>query len=113
MKELEWLGDSKEKLKTFPEDARRDIGYALDFAQRGLKHPSSKPFKNVGAGVFEIVENCKTNTYRAVYAVKIGDVIYVLHSFKKKSKVGIKTPKNDVDIIKQRYKLAKIKGAIK
>ena len=64
----------------------------------------AKPFKGVGSGVYEIVKRYDSDTYRAVYAVKIGDSVYVLHAFQKKSKRGIKTPQTDVDLIKQRYK---------
>jgi phage-related protein len=56
------------------------------------------------AGVYEIIKRYDTDTYRAVYAVKIGETVYVLHAFQKKSKRGIKTPQADVDLIKQRYK---------
>jgi phage-related protein len=52
----------------------------------------------------KIVKRYDTDTYRAVYAVKIGETIYVLHAFQKKSKKGGKTPQADVDLIKQRYK---------
>jgi phage-related protein len=65
---------------------------------------NEQPFKGVGSGVYEIVKRYDTDTYRAVYAVKIGEKIYVLHAFQKKSKHGIKTPQADVDLIKQRYK---------
>jgi phage-related protein len=66
----------------------------------------AKPFKGVGAGVYEIVRRFDTDTYRAVYAVQIADEIYILHAFQKKSKSGIKTPKQDVELIKQRYRRA-------
>lgn len=65
-----------------------------------------KFFRGIASGVFEIVERFQTDTYRAVYAVQIGDHIYVLHVFQKKSKRGIKTPKRDVDLIKRRYREA-------
>jgi len=55
----------------------------------------------------EIISDHNKNTYRAVYIAKLGDDIYVLHSFQKKSKTGIKTPKQDIDLIKQRLALAK------
>ena len=55
-------------------------------------------------GWHEIVKRYDTDTYRAVYAIKIGEKIYILHAFQKKSKQGIKTPQSDVDLIKQRYK---------
>jgi len=60
----------------------------------------------IGSGIYEIVDRYDKDTYRAVYAVKLGNYIYVLHVFKKKSKQGISTPKEDVKIIKQRYKEA-------
>ena len=65
----------------------------------------SKPFKAVGSGVFEIRADYQTNTYRAVYAVKIGERVYVLHCFQKKSKRGIKTSKKEVDLIKRRLRI--------
>jgi len=63
--------------------------------------------KGLGSGVYEILEDYKSDTYRAVYTVKFESRIYVLHAFQKKSKSGIKTPKEDVDLIKSRIKMAK------
>lgn len=107
MKPLYWVGTALKDLKGFPQDVQRDVGYALHFAQLGIKHPKVKPLKNLEGGVMEIVSNFNTDTYRAVYAVKIGESIYVLHSFQKKSTQGISTPKHEIDIIKQRLKEAK------
>ena len=56
----------------------------------------------------EIVCNYDTNTFRAVYTVKIGDLVYILHCFQKKSKHGIKTPKQEIDLIKQRLREAEL-----
>jgi phage-related protein len=63
-----------------------------------------KGFK--GASVLEVVEDYHGDTYRAVYTVRFDDAIFVLHVFQKKSKRGIKTPKPELDLIKQRLKLA-------
>lgn len=46
------------------------------------------------------------DTFRAVYTVKFAEVVYILHAFQKKSKKGIATPKKDLDLIKQRLRLA-------
>ena len=62
--------------------------------------------KGIGNGVFEIVSPFDTNTYRAVYAVKLGSNIYVLHAFQKKSPKGIKTAQQDIDVVRSRYKKA-------
>jgi len=83
------------------------MGYALYQAQLGLKAPLAKPLRGFGgAGVLEIVEDHRGDTYRAVYTVKFSDFVYVLHAFQKKSKKGIATPKPDIDLIKKRLKIA-------
>jgi phage-related protein len=105
-KPVVWLGDSLKQVKSFPEEVRRHIGVALYDAQRGEKPPSAKPFKGVGSGVFEIVTRFDSDTWRTVYAAQIGKRIYILHAFQKKSPKGIKTPRRDEELIKQRYKLA-------
>lgn len=107
LKKVIWVGNSHKQLKTFPKEVQKGIGDALLFAQAGYKHPYAKPFKGVGIGVFEIVKPFDTDTYRAVYAVKVGDHIYVLHAFQKKSASGIKTAKQDIDLIKSRFREAK------
>lgn len=107
IKKVIWVGDSKKKLRNFPEEIKKGIGYALSFAQKGEMHPSAKPLKGFGSGVLEVVENAKSGTYRAVYTVQLGNEIYVLHTFQKKSTTGIATPKKELDLIKQRLILAK------
>jgi phage-related protein len=73
----------------------------------GDKHPSAKPLKGFGgAGVLEIVEDHQGSTYRAVYTVKFSGLLYVLHAFHKKSKKKIRTPKQEIDIVRKRLKRA-------
>lgn len=105
LKPVIWIGSSREDLKKFPESIRKDIGFALFRAQEGKKHHAAKPLKGF-SGVLEIVSSHQTDTYRAVYAIKLGDKIYVLHTFKKKSKTGVKTPQPDIEIIRKRLKEA-------
>ena len=99
-----WMGDSLDNIRSFPPGVRTAVGYALQLVQAGETPMNAKPFKGVASGVSEIVKRYDTDTYRAVYAIKIGEKIYILHAFQKKSKQGIKTPQSDVDLIKQRYK---------
>jgi phage-related protein len=71
LKRVDFVGSSQEDIKSFPEEIRSDIGYALFAAQRGEKPAAAKPLRGFGgAGVLEIVENFDGNTYRAVYTVK-------------------------------------------
>jgi phage-related protein len=104
LRPLVWMGDSRKNIRSFPDEVQASVGYALQLVQAGETPADAKPFKGVSSGVYEISKRYDTDTYRAVYAVKIGEKIYVLHAFQKKSKQGIKTPQSDVDLIKQRYK---------
>ena len=58
------------------------------------------------AGVQQLVEDDQDGTYRAVYTVKFVEAVFVLHCFNKKSRRGIETPKEDMDIIRARLKVA-------
>ena len=107
MKDVKWIGDSHEQVRSFPKPARQIVGDALQFAQLEKKHQKARPLRGVGSGVFEIAARYDTNTYRAVYTVKIGESIYVLHAFQKKSTRGIKTPKKEIDLVKQRLRIAR------
>jgi phage-related protein len=107
-KPVRWVGSSKEDLRSFPEEVRRQVGGALWDAQLGLKAPFAKPLKGFrGAGVLEIVDDFDGDTYRAVYTVRFRGVVYVLHAFQKKSKRGIATPRSELELIEQRLKRAK------
>ncbi len=107
-KPLYWIGSSKGDLKNFPEEVKDIMGYSLDVAQNGGKADNAKPLSNVvkGGRVYEVFDDYKGGTYRAVYTVKFEKAVYVLHAFKKKSTKGVSTPKPDVDVMKARYKKA-------
>jgi phage-related protein len=105
-KPVVWVGDSLRVLRLFPSAVQDEVGYALYLAQRGEKHVSAKPLKGLGPGVLEIVSDYRGDTFRAVYTVRLGERVYVLHAFQKKAKRGIATPQLEVDLIKRRLKLA-------
>jgi phage-related protein len=77
---------------------------ALTMAAEGGKSDKAKTFKGVDGGVFEIALPHRGEAYRVIYAVQIADAIWVIHAFQKKSKSGIKTPQNEVDLIRERLK---------
>lgn len=106
-KELRWVGPSKRDFLAFPPPVVGEMGYALGVAQLGGKHPHAKPWQGEGAGVFEIVESFDGNAYRAIYTVRFGDTIYVLHAFQKKSPAGIRTAAPDVQLVAERLKRAR------
>ena len=105
LKTVIWVGAAKKELLGFPEDVIDEVGYILYRVQKNQTHPHIKPLKGL-SGVFEIKSDYQTDTYRTVYAIKLGNSVYVLHAFKKKSKTGIKNPKQTIDLIKERLKQA-------
>lgn len=107
-KPLKWVGSTKRDLDAMPEDVKDVFGHALDLAQAGSKHPDAKVLAGFGSGgVLEVVEDGRGDTYRAVYTVRFAGWVYVLHCFQKKSKSGIKTPQEDIDLIHARLKAAR------
>jgi phage-related protein len=91
-----------------PKEVRYVFGFAILLAETGAKHPHAKPMKGFGgAGVLEVVDDFQGDTYRAIYTLKFTGAVYVLHAFQKKSKRGAQTPKQDVDLIKERLKMAR------
>ena len=107
VKPVFWIGSSRDDLRAMPDRVRRDIGQALYTAQQGATDPAAKPLKGFGgARVMEVVERDRSGAYRAVYTAQFGDAIYVLHVFQKKAKRGAATPKADIDLIRERLKVA-------
>ncbi|MHC8510142.1 MAG: type II toxin-antitoxin system RelE/ParE family toxin [Rhodospirillales bacterium] len=90
----------------FPPPACRIAGHALEKAQAGDMHDYAKPLKGLGPGVLEIAFQHSGGAFRTVYAVRFKEAVYVLHAFQKKSKKGIATPKQEIDLVKRRLKEA-------
>jgi len=88
LKPIVWLGDSLRALQSFPARAQDEVGYALFLAQVGEKHITAKPLRGLGPGVLEVVSDHRGDTFRAVYTVRLGARVFVLHAFQKKSKRG-------------------------
>ena len=105
-KPLHWVASAKRDLLGFDAAVIDDIGYALGVVQLGGTPSAAKAWKGEGAGVMQIDEDHRGDTYRAVYTVRFAQAIYVLHCFQKKSPSGIKTAKTDVELIRARLKLA-------
>ena len=101
---LFWEGSSKKDFKEFPIPVQKDMGVALFVVQLGRTPDSAKPWKGLGSGVYELVEDHRGDTFRAIYTVRIGDAVHVLHAFQKKSTSGIATPQPAVELIEKRLK---------
>jgi phage-related protein len=107
VKPIVWVGSTKKDLLALPDEVIDTFGYALYLAQTGKKHEQAKPLRGFGsAGVLEIVDDWRGNAYRTVYTVRFVAAVVVLHVFQKKAKSGAATPKQDIDLIKQRLTTA-------
>jgi len=100
MKAIIFKGNSLEKLRSFPDDAKREAGYQLDKIQRGEDPSDWKPMKTVGVGVREIRLRAENGTFRVIYVAKFRNEIYVLNAFQKKQP---KTPQTELEIAKKNY----------
>ncbi len=106
-RKLEYISSSRKDLEKLPLDVKQMFIHGLELALIGEKHPDAEPMKGFGdASVLEIRERYKGDAYRAMYTVRFEKAVYVLHVFKKKSKSGIATPKQDIELIKARLKAA-------
>lgn len=101
---ISWIKAARKDFEEFPESVQEDMFNALTIAAEGSKSDNAKPFKGIDGGVYEIAIRYRGDAFRAVYAVKIGEDIWVIHAFQKKSKKGIKTPQGEIDLIRERLK---------
>lgn len=104
---VSWLKSALNEFGKFPEGAKSVCLAALTIAAEGGKADITKPMQGLGSGVFEIALAFKGDAYRVVYAVQIGDDIWVVHAFQKKSTKGIRTPRHEIDLSKDRLKRVK------
>lgn len=107
VRRISWLTPAIKEFLSFPQGAQEQIKFALEVAAAGRKADIAKPLKGFPAGVYEIALPYRGDAYRVVYAVKVGDDLWVVHAFQKKSTQGIKTPKHELDVIRRRMQRLK------
>ena len=101
MKLVRFLGDSQERLRAFPRQARKTAGFQLERVQYGTDPHDWKPMRSVGPGVREIRIRDFSGAFRVIYVANLGDFVYVLHAFQKKTQ---RTSSHDTWIAKSRYR---------
>lgn len=104
MREIAWIKAAQKDFRKFPKAVQDIMLDALAIAGFGQKADLAKPMKQLGSGVMEIALPYRSDAYRVIYAVQIGDAIWVVHAFQKKSTKGIATPKKEIDLIKARLR---------
>jgi phage-related protein len=104
---VSWVKGALKEFEKFPEGVKSICLAALTIAAEGSKADIAKPMHGLGSGIFEIALEFKSDAFRAVYAMQLADEIWVVHAFQKKSTQGIKTPKHEIDLVKDRLKRLK------
>jgi phage-related protein len=104
---ISWVNSARTEFEKFPAKVQTEGLAALTVAAEGSKTDNAKPLHDLGSGVFEIVLHDRAGTFRVVYPVQLGDDLWVVHAFQKKSKKGKKTPQPEIDLIRERLKRLK------
>lgn len=104
---VSWINAALKDFQKFPDGAKSILLGALTIAAEGGKADIAKPLHGFGSGVLEMALAYRGDAFRVVYAVQLADEIWVIHAFQKKSKQGIKTPKREIDLVKDRVKRLK------
>lgn len=99
-----WIKAAQKDFQAFPSAVRDRVNAALTMAAQGAKADIAKPLKGVGAGAMQIAVRYRTNAWRVVYVAEVAGSLWVLHAFQKKSKIGVRTPKPDIDLVKERLR---------
>ncbi len=97
-KPLVWVGSTLEDVRSFPDEARRIIGYQLRRVQSGLMPSDWRPMRTVGPGVIEIRLRTALE-HRVFYLARFAEAVYVLHAFEKRSR---KTAQTDIELARRR-----------
>src|SRR5450631_2581217 len=101
---ISWIKAARKDFEEFPLGARQDMARALTIVAEGGHPDIAKPLTGLGSGVLELALKHRGDAFRVVYALQMGDDIWVVHAFQKKSKSGIKTPEREIDLIRDRLK---------
>jgi phage-related protein len=104
---ISWIKAARKDFEEFPMPVQMDALRALTVAAEGRMADHVKPLKGFDNGVMEIGLRHRGDAFRVIYAVQIGEEIWVLHAFQKKSTQGIKTPKHEIDLVHERLKRLK------
>ncbi|MBQ0819046.1 MULTISPECIES: type II toxin-antitoxin system RelE/ParE family toxin [Microvirga] len=104
---ISWIKAARKDFEEFPLGTRQEMARALTVVAEGGHPDIAKPLTGLGSGVLELALKHRGDAFRVVYALQIGDEIWVVHAFQKKSKSGIGTPKAEIDLIRDRLKRLK------
>ncbi|RIV81408.1 type II toxin-antitoxin system RelE/ParE family toxin [Pelagerythrobacter aerophilus] len=107
LRPISWIKAARKGFEAFPQRAIDRALDALTIVADGGTPDIAKPLTGLGAGVWELAIKERGDAYRVVYALQLGDDIWVVHAFQKKSTKGISTPRHEIDLVRERIKRLK------
>ncbi|MEJ0046640.1 MAG: type II toxin-antitoxin system RelE/ParE family toxin [Rhodospirillales bacterium] len=102
-----WIRAARKDFQDFPQGASDDLLDALTAIAEGAAPDIAKPLTGLGSGVMERALRFRGDAFRVVYALRVGAEVWVIHAFQKKSKSGITTPRQQIDLVRERLKRLK------
>lgn len=106
-RKINWLKAALKDFRDFPAAAQNRAAAALTFVAEGVTPDIAKPLTGLGSGAWELAIRSRGDAFRVVYVLQLGDDIWIVHVFQKKSKKGIATPKREIDLVRERIKRLK------
>lgn len=107
LRTISWIKPARKDFEAFPARAMDRALDALTVVADGVTPDIAKPLAGLGARVWELAIKERGDAYRVVYALQLGDDIWVVHAFQKKSTRGISTPRHEIDLVRERIKRLK------
>lgn len=103
-RKINWVKATLKDYLEFPKEAQDRAAMALTYVAEGVTPDIAKPLTGLGSGVWELAIKSRGDAYRVIYALQLGEDIWIVHAFQKKSKKGIATPKHEIDLVRERIK---------
>jgi len=104
---ISWMKGARKAFEAFPIAVQVEVSHALSIVAEGRTPDNAKALVGLGTGVMELAIRYRGDAWRAVYALRIADAVWVIHAFQKKSTSGIATPRHEIDLIRERIKRLK------
>ena len=107
LRKISWLKGTLKDFGKFPAGVKDEATDALTQIAEGGTPDIAKPLTGLGSSVWELAIKERGDAFRIVYALQLDEDIWVVHAYQKKSKSGIATPKQQIELVRERIKRLK------
>ena len=104
---VSWIKAARKDFEAFPKRAKDRAFDGLTVIADGGTPDIAKPLAGLGSGVWELAIKERGDAFRVIYALQLGNEIWVIHAFQKKATKGISTPRHEIDLVNERIRRLK------